>query len=317
MSLLPRIDTPGTYRLLHSDDSIWLAAVRAIAECHGLHADKLVRVSEGTNVVFGSDDVVLKLYPPHWAHLAEVERAVLERLDGRLPVETPRVHAHGSLEDWSYLVMHRLRGKGLHEVWPTLEQDERTRLVASLGELVATIHRVPGGDLAPLDADWPAYVASRLRACVSRHREQGLAPLWLDQIPAFLAAAHPLYPPDAAPVIVTGDTHDYHLMVEQPVAGRGWRLCGLFDFDDARLGFRDVDLAAAGLFLMSGQRHLLRTFLLAYGYSPSELKLALSRRLLAYTLLHPYRQMSWVLRTFVHGNPSTLDDLASTIYRLS
>src|SRR5437660_234870 len=262
MSLLPQIDTPGAYRVLHSDDSIWLAAVRLIAECHGLAVDKMVRVSEGTNVVFASDDVVLKLYPPHWTHLADVERAVLERLAGRLPVETPRVHAHGSLEGWSYLVMHRLRGRELHGVWPTLEQDERTRLVAGLGELVATIHGVPGGDLAPLDADWPGYVASRVRACVSRHREQGLAPAWLDQIPAFLAAADPLYPLDDPSVIVTGDTHDYHLMVEQPMAGRGWRLCGLFDFDDARLGFREVDLAAAGLFLMSGQVELLRTFLL-------------------------------------------------------
>jgi hypothetical protein len=26
--------------------------------------------------------------------------------------------------------------------------------------------------------------------------------------------------------------------------GIGWQLCGLFDFDDARLGFREFDLAA-------------------------------------------------------------------------
>jgi hygromycin-B 7''-O-kinase len=317
MSLLPRIDTPAAYRAVQGEDALWLAALRLIAERHHLRADTLVRLREGTNVVFASDDLVFKLYPPHWAHLAAVERAVLGRLDGRLPVQTPRVYADGSIEGWSYLVMGRLPGTELHDVWPTLAQDERTRLVASLGELVAAVHRVPGADVAPLDAAWPSYVPARVDACVERHRQRGLAPAWLDQISAFLATAEPLRAPSDAPVIVTGDTHDYHLMVERPANGGGWRLCGLFDFDDARLGFREVDLAAAGLFLMSGQRQLLRTFLLAYGYPATELDMALSRRLLACTLLHPYREMTWVLRTFVDGHPSTLDELAHTIYRLN
>ena len=316
MSLLPRADTPGAYRALQTDASTWLPALAMLADRHGLRADHFVRVSEGTNVVFASNHLVLKLFPPHWAHLAAAERAVLERLDGRLPVQTPRLHADGSLEGWSYLIMNRLPGEELHTVWPTLRQDEKTRLVSDLGELVAAMHHVPTADLPALDADWPTYVGSRLQACVSRHREQGLGPGWLDQIPALLRAADPLYPPDYTQVIVTGDIHDYHLMVEQPSAGIGWRLCGLFDFDDARLGFREFDLAAAGLFVMSGQPVLLRTFLLAYGYSGAELNDTLSRRLLAYTLLHPYRQMNWVLRTLVAGNPSTLDDLASSIYRM-
>ena len=318
MSLLPHIDTPGAYRALQPDSSTWLPAVDLLAERHGLGAAQFVRLSEGTNVVFASDDLVLKLFPPHWAHLAAAERAVLGRLAGRLPVKTPNVLAHGSLERWSYLIMNRLRGKELHAVWPNLEQAEQTRLAGDLGELVAAVHNVPTADLPELDADWPTYVSSRLQACISRHREQGLAAGWLDQIPALLAAANPLYPPDYVPVIITGDIHDYHLMVEQRPAGTRWRLCGLFDFDDARLGFREFDLAAAGLFLMAGQAVLLRTFLLAYGYSDAELNSTLSRRLLAYTLLHPYRQMNWVLRTLVQGNPSTVDELAtSTIYRLS
>jgi hygromycin-B 7''-O-kinase len=281
-----------------------------------LRAEHFARVSVGTNVVFASADLVLKLYAPHWAHLAAAERAVLERFAGRLPVQTPTVHAHGSLEGWPYLIMSRLRGQELHGVWPRLDQHDRTRLVRDLGELVAAVHRVPGAGLPALDADWPTYVAARLRACVARHQDQGLSPAWLEQIPAFLDAASPLYPPEYTPVIVTGDVHDYHLIVEHSAADHRWQLCGLFDFDDARLGVRDVDLAATGLFLVSGQSALLRTFLLAYGYSAAELNAGLSRRFLAYTLLHPYRPLEWVLRTLVVGSPSTLADLASTIYRL-
>lgn len=317
MNLLPRVRTLAAYRELQPDRSRWLPAMRAICDRHGLPTSRLQRLSQGTNVVFTADDFVLKLFPPHWTSLAAAERAVLERVDGQLPVATPRVHAHGSLEQWPYLVMSRLPGEELHAVWPALQDDDRTRVVASLGELVAAMHRVPSTDLSVLDADWSTYVSTRLRTCVERHHEQGLGAAWLEQIPAFLAASQPLYPPDFVPVIVTGDTHDYHLLVEPAKAGGGWRLCGLFDFDDARLGFREYDLAAAGLFLMSGQRHLLRTFLLSYGYSAPELNSALSRRLLAYTLLHPYREMTWVLSSFVDGNPSDLDELASTIYRLT
>src|SRR6266581_1573746 len=137
MSPLPHADTTDAYRALRPDSSTWLRALAMLADRHGLGAEHFVRVSEGTNVVFASDDLVLKLFPPHWAHLAAAERAVLARLDGPLPVQTPRLQADGSLEGWSYLIMNRLPGKELHTVWPTLRQDEKTRLLSDLGELVA------------------------------------------------------------------------------------------------------------------------------------------------------------------------------------
>src|ERR1700738_2858497 len=118
MSLLPPADTPGAYRALRPDSSTWLPALAMLADRHGLGGEHFVRVSEGTNVVFASDDLVLKLFPPHWARLAAAERAVLERLAGRLPVQTPNVHAVGTLERWSYLIMNRLRGKEPHTRWP-------------------------------------------------------------------------------------------------------------------------------------------------------------------------------------------------------
>ncbi len=155
MTLLPHADTPGAYRALRPDNSTWLPALRVLADRHALGTEHFVRVREGTNVVFASDDLVLKLFPPHWAHLAAAERAVLERLGDRLPVQTPNVQAYGSVESWSYLIMNRLRGKELHTVWPALGLAEKTRLVGDLGELVAAIHNVPSADLPALDADWP------------------------------------------------------------------------------------------------------------------------------------------------------------------
>jgi hygromycin-B 7''-O-kinase len=294
------------------DPARWLPAVRAICAQHGLSVRSIQHLPQATNVVFGVDDVILKLYPPHWARLASVERAVAERLRGRLPVETPAVHAAGTLENWSYLVLGRLGGRSLHDVWQGMDDLEQRHIAAQLGEVLAELHRVPTVGLAELEADWPALVDERVRGCVERHREQGAAKAWLDQMPAFLASAAPLYPRDFRPVIVSGDVHDYHLLVSEHY-GR-WQLTGLVDFDDARLGFEEYDLAAPGLFIMAGRPALLSTFLQAYGYAPSVLDQQLSRRLLAYTLLHRYRKLTWWLEEFVPGAPTTLEALADTIY---
>jgi hygromycin-B 7''-O-kinase len=290
-----------------------LALARAVCTEHGLPAHELRRFSQGTNPVFAVGDAVLKLYPPRFSALAAPEVAVLRRAAGQLPVATPQVQASGVVDGWPYLVMCRLGGQELHAVWPALDEAERQRIVTEVGSLLAALHALPADDLPELVADWPAVMAQRRRDCVARHRSQGAPEALIDQMPAFLASAAPLFPPDFRPVIVSGDVHDYHLLVEQ--RGGRWQLSGLFDFDDARLGHAEYDLAATGLFLASSQPALLRALLRAYGYPP--LDEALSRRLLAYTLLHRYRELRWWLAEFVPPPlPSTLDDLARTVYPL-
>jgi hygromycin-B 7''-O-kinase len=114
---------------------------------------------------------------------------------------------------------------------------------------------------------------------------------------------------------VSGDIHQYHLLIVE--AQGQWRLAGLFDFDDARIGFKEYDLAATGLFLMHGRPALLRAFLQAYGYADADCTGALSHRLLAYTLLHRYRPFTWVLDEVVGDQTcTTLEQLATTIYAL-
>jgi hygromycin-B 7''-O-kinase len=158
-------------------------------------------------------------------------------------------------------------------------------------------------------------VQERIAGCVARHREQGLSEQWLEQLPTFLASAQPLYPPSFKPSLISGDIHQWHLMVKEQ--GGRWRITGLFDFDDAFVGFPEYDLAAASLFVMHGRATLLRTFLLSYGYPEPDLTTALSKRFMAYTLLHRYRPLNWILEEFV-ADPSctTLDQLATTIYPL-
>jgi hypothetical protein len=54
---------------------------------------------------------------------------------------------------------------------------------------------------------------------------------------------------------------------------------------------------------------------LFHGYERPAPDQALRWRLLAYTLLHRYRELRWVLSEFVGHEPAMLEQLADAIYR--
>ena len=320
-AVLPPVSSRAEYEALRIDANIWPLAMRIICQRHGLPTERLIRFGDGTDPTYGSNVVfavgeryIIKLYPPFDRRLFEADRTVAEHVYGKLEVTTPEIYAYGTLENWPYLVMSRLQGVYLSDVWDTLEYADQLRLVTELAGLLVHLHALPTDKLTLLEGNWSAFVAERVRNCVQLHREQEVPASWLQQIPGYLAYAAPLYPPGFTPAIVSADIHEYHLLARQEHGQ--WQLSGLFDFDDARIGFHEYDLASAGLFMMWGRPALLRTFLLTYGYPEAEINEQLSHRLMAYTLLHRYRPLNWVREAFVKQPCSTLEELAKAIYAL-
>ncbi len=200
--------------------------------------------------------------------------SVAERLYGRLNVTTPEIYVHGMLDGWLYLVMSRISGVYLSDIWDTLDDESRLRIIIELAEVVAQLHAVPADNMPLLGNNWLQTVARRIETCVQRHREQVVPDYWLEQISGYLAYAAPLYPPDFSPAIVSGDIHQYHLLVSQ---------------ENGRCRLK-------GLFVMAGNPALLRAFLLAY------------------TLLRRYRPFNWVREDFAKGECRTLEEAARSIY---
>src|SRR5262249_16812923 len=128
---------------------------------------------------------------------------------------------------------------------------------------------------------------------VEGHGAQGAGEMWLARLPGYLAQLPPLFPPGFAPVLLSGDIHQDHLLVTQR-EGR-WELAGLLDFDDALVGFREYELAIPALILTPRRPALLRALPLAYGYRDDELDARLRARLLAYGLLHRYVGLPLIL----------------------
>jgi hygromycin-B 7''-O-kinase len=256
-----------------------------VAARHGVPAEPLVRQRLGTNVVFAAGAAhVLKLFPPLWPGECAIERAALAHVAGRLSVATPEVVAEGELEGWPYLVLTRVPGVALADVWEGLGAAARERVARRAGELVAEHHALPlpaPGVPAP---DWPGFVRAQALRARERLRASRRAAAWAEELDGFLA---PLLAGLAAEpaVFVNADITEEHLYVAEDGSGR---VVALVDLADAMVGAREYDLVSFAVFLAGRGRGLLGRFLDGAGVPPAARGPELGRRLIAWALLHRY-----------------------------
>jgi hygromycin-B 7''-O-kinase len=316
VSPLPPVPSPADWPALRRAHPGWRAVAEEICARHGVSASELAPARDGTNVVFTTERHVIKLYPPFWDAGAAAEWTILGHVEGRLGVATPAVVATGDLEGWPYLVMTRLAGAILADVWPGLAEPHRRSIARQLGELLARLHAVPTSGLAShsvLVERWRRLVTRPIEETVACHRGHGAPEAWLARLPAFLEQLPPLHPDAFTPVLVNGDVHWWHLLATE--RNGGWDLVGLFDFDDALLGWYEYDLAAPGLFFLAGQPEVLSDSLRGYGHGRLVSDAGLSRRLMAYALLNRYWGLDFMLQV---GDPdrrcATFDDLERALF---
>ena len=307
--LWPGCATEQDFAAVRRDDARLYPGVRAICAALGHGHANVERFPDGSLPVYAiGDDLVLKLYPPLFADEHHTEAAVLSAVAGRLAVPTPAVLANGALSGWGYLLMTRLRGRPLTAAWSDIHGSGQAALARALGVALAALHALPAPRCEAVRIDWHAFVDTQRRTALARQRARGLDEMWLRQIPDFLASVSL---DGAAPAaLLHTEVMREHLLVTR--RDDEWRLSGLFDFEPAVRGAPEYEFASVGLFFACGDSHLLRQVLLAYGYAPEQLNRELSRRLLAYALLHRYSNLPWYLWRLPVGRAVTsLDDLAT------
>jgi hygromycin-B 7''-O-kinase len=304
-ALLPAAGTEAEFATVRRDETRLRPGVVALCGRLGLGDEDVVRFPGGSVPVYAvGDRLVLKLYPPVARERSTVEDRVLRALEGRLPVPTPRVRDSGAFDGWGYIVMTRLGGEPLTEVWPRMGRRDRDRLAAELGTALAALHEVAVPGVGP--ADWQRFLADQRAGCAARQQALGLDGPWPAQIPEFLARVGL---PPSPPALLHTEVMREHLLVAGGPGG--WSLSGLYDFEPAMTGAREYEFASVGLFVSRGDARFLRHLLTAYGYPPDRLDRELQRRLLAYTLLHRYSDLAWYLEELPAPPVATLDALAA------
>ncbi len=302
---LPEAGTEEQFAAVRRNEALLRPGVRALCRRLGHGGAGVTRFSGGTLPVYAvGDRLVLKLYPPARREHRATEERVLRALDGRLPVPTPRVEAAGEHDGWGFVLMTRLRGEPLTEVWPRTTGRDRDGLADRLGASLAALHQVTVRELGP--PDWEAFLAGQREGCAERQRRLGLDERWAAQIPEFLDSV-PLRPPRT--VLLHTEVMREHLLATR--GPRGWTLSGLYDFEPAMTGAPEYEFVSVGLFVSRGDARFLRRMLTAYGYPGDRLGPALSRRLLAYALLHRYSDLAWYLTELPTPEEPTLDALAA------
>lgn len=301
----PSIDAHTDLRQTFAPE-FWLPAMRIIAERHGVSADDLSLFPSGTDIVYSAGAAVIKFTAPCWRKSLQQELVWLRWLDGRLDLEVPRPLASGELDGWPYQITTRVAGQAVARVWKWLSHQERLRLACEIGAAMAGLHAIA---TPPGDHRWPAFLAARRAGVVANHRSRGAALHWLDQLDATLDA---IDRPDRPLVCLHTELLDEHIFVEQR-AGR-WRVSGLVDFADARVGHPDYELAALAEFLFKGEPGLLGACLAAYGWSRRDCVPAQAPRLLSWALLHRFASLPRALAAAGKPTPETLVALAERLY---
>lgn len=308
--VLPSVASKGEYFAVFREEEVWRPALRVIGERHGLAGAGLQRASAGTHVVWLGEREVVKLFAPWWPDDFAAERRMLEHVGGRLPIATPRIVAAGELEGWPYLVMTRLEGRPLDELWPALAPAERRGLLAGIGELAAGLHALP---LLPGEDDpatsWAGFVATRREKLAHKHAADGLGPAWIEDIERTVAGL-PTLDRGVELACLHTDMQGGNLLARS--VGDRVELSGLFDFGDAMIGAREHELIAPAAFMAVDVAGGLRALLGGYGYVEPERDEQLIARLTGHLLLQRYCSLPYLLRR-LEDPPS---DLASLLDRL-
>ncbi|MET4798755.1 aminoglycoside 3'-phosphotransferase/choline kinase family protein [Bradyrhizobium sp. LB11.1] len=280
---LPHFTDAQAFRAWRSQPQQWLPIALDIARSHGIDVGSPHVFSTGTNLVVGlGEKLILKIFSPLLRAQFVSERGSLMQLVNRLHLPIPEIVAEGERDGWPYLIITRLAGTLGSEVWPSLPEAQKERVLRQMGETIAAVQRAPLGPLAHIEPRWDSFMRAQMNRCKARHTRLGLAPKFIAGLDDLLRDATTLIPMDAPPVILIGEYIPENFLLA--CRDGDWSLAGLFDFGDVRAGWRDYDLLGPSAFMAAGRPGRVRNLLEGFGYEKPDY--ALKRRLMALMLLH-------------------------------
>ncbi|HWH28900.1 MAG TPA: phosphotransferase [Mycobacteriales bacterium] len=207
----------------------------------------------------------------------ERELAVLPALAPRLPLRVPVPELRGRPDEgfpWPFTGARLVPGTELAE--SGLRDDARVAVAAAAGGFLRSLHHCAAPVPLPHDPTARGDTARRVERTRPWLDELAGAGLWQpdDDVRALLDEGNRLPPPTASPVLVHGDLHVRHLLVD----GHG-SATGVVDWGDVCLADPAVDLSLAWAAFTGAARTAL---LDAYG--PVDAERELRARVLAVSL---------------------------------
>lgn len=282
---LPKVTSLEDYSPYFNQHELWIPAMQAICEQVKLTFNELVRIPEGSAIVFANQDYILKLLPPFWGPELDLDCLGLARAQGKLSVRTPELIATGELEDWRYLITRKIPGQSIQYLWPQLDVKSRQDILFQLGHLMAELHRLNAEQIPVI---WDDYVHRHLNQFIAQQVNSGLT---TQQAEIFAQELHRLlakYTDQPRNLFLHCDLTDQHLFVEQ-IKGK-CQLTGLLDFGDLMAGPAYYEFAAPCILLTPHSPALRQILVNAYGAAIQ------AEHILLAILIHRYTNLSWMFK---------------------
>jgi hygromycin-B 7''-O-kinase len=232
--------------------------------------------------------LIIKLFCPLWEEDYRVEKIALAYVQD-LPV--PQIVGEGEVEGWPYLVISHVPGVPAGAVWETLPLAEKREVVAQLGRLMRRLHEHPLP--AELPDDWEAFIQERIAEAEGHHDMPNPWRRWIQQrVQAFRE-------PSKERVLLNADLTEDHVLLTRHDGE--WRIGGLIDFGDARIGHPFYDFVAPLAFYTFGLPELSLALLDGYGLAATP---PVRDALTTYCLLHEFGRLRHFLARFPAADPA-------------
>lgn len=124
------------------------------------------KVSKGfTNLVYDvADKYIIKICHQQ-ANLTDLKKEIAFYENNSKNPYIPQMLAYGfSLEDIpGYLILEKIKGSTLYQVWPTLTEEERKEIIAKLVLFLKSIHAIKGEAY-----DWGNYILAKIKTSFNK-----------------------------------------------------------------------------------------------------------------------------------------------------
>lgn len=312
----PNLTTRDEYTAFWKTGESAEPLARAICTNHGIHGKIFSYVRESSNIIFEIDRTYfLKLYAPMFDHEFLRERMVLPLIYKKLEVQTPLLIAEGRTQGWGYVLLDKVKGTRLRDVWSDITLADLVGINETLGREISDVHKLTPPDSPDLFLDWKPFLENQARGCAEHQQKWGLGEPWLSQIDSYLKANLSLVTAPSRKSLVCADYHDGNLFVQHR-KGK-WRLTGIVDFADSMIGDAEYDFIAPGIYVARSRPELLKAFFTGYGLTGMDPEL--KKRCFVLTLLHRFSALNYYINKFVDlpKGARTLDDLANALWPLN